>query len=46
MCSRVDKRVQPVAVSLDAVEGVVLNRRDHVLALYPVDRLSSEHGTQ
>lgn len=46
MCGRVDNRVQPVAVSLVAVERVVLNRRDHALALDPVGRLGGEHGTQ
>ena len=46
MRSRVNDRVQPVAVGLVAVERVVLDRRDHSFALDAVDRLGGEHCTQ
>ena len=38
MRGRVDDRVQPVPVRLVAVQAVVLDRRDHLLRLDPVDR--------
>ncbi len=42
----IDDRVQPVPVGLVAVQRVVLDRRDHTLRLYPVDRLRGHRGAQ
>src|SRR5215471_17113352 len=44
--SRVDYRVEPVAVGLVAVERVVLERRDDALALDTVDGLGAEDGAE
>src|SRR5262245_52654749 len=46
MRSRIDDRVEPVAVGLVAVEREVLERRDDALALDAVDGLGAEDGAE